>query len=658
MSPPRRDVLLATGVASVALAIRLLGLGWGLPEIYEEATPLRMAWQMGGWGPNASFDPNPHFFHYPSLLFDLHLAAQALQYWFLSTFGSLESTLDFRVMYALDRTPFYLVGRLITAAFGAAGVAAVYFLTRRVAGVFPALAAALVLATNPLQLRESRTIGVDVPLAFFATWALIEILRVLESPSRGASLRAGLALGLAISSKYTGAFLLVPLALAHGLVPASARGRRGASFLLSLLVAAAVFAATSPFVLLDAKSAWHDLAEEREHMRLGHFGDEGGLSFGFVAKCLAGDALGAPIALLALAAVIQLAFLERKRSAIVLGAYSLVFIAVIGSWSMKADRYLLPATPALLALAAAFLEWAYEKTGTTAKSRLLFTAALALAAAAHGLRGDAVDRASRADDTRTRAKAWIESHCPTGAFLLAEHSGPDVFDAVEYASLEPDVRERGFPKIEKRSLYGELVLPLYQVAPERSAPYYNLSLYEDCDMVLTSDRVSSRYLHDPTRFPEQCKFYDELDARFLRVQVFAPGKGGGPTLALYFNPRHEKPFGFRESLIGPAPFSVSSTRAFSEEATYYSQWGLNYEIFGFHEEALRAYALAIKAGPRAPGLARNLALGVARCRAAAGDRAAAIATLDAALTALHDPTDRRAIELYRRALVGEQSVPR
>jgi tetratricopeptide (TPR) repeat protein len=46
----RRARLLALAAALLAIAIRLPHLGWGLPDLQEEALPLKWAFEMGGWG--------------------------------------------------------------------------------------------------------------------------------------------------------------------------------------------------------------------------------------------------------------------------------------------------------------------------------------------------------------------------------------------------------------------------------------------------------------------------------------------------------------------------------------------------------------------------------------------------------------------------------
>ena len=101
-----------------ALGLRLAGAGWGLPQVYEEATPVKIAWSMWAWGESHGFDGNPHAFGYPSLVFYFHFVGQALLFVWLRLVGAIQSTADFRVLYALDKTSFMLVGRAISALFG------------------------------------------------------------------------------------------------------------------------------------------------------------------------------------------------------------------------------------------------------------------------------------------------------------------------------------------------------------------------------------------------------------------------------------------------------------------------------------------------------------------------------------------------------------
>ena len=45
-----RETGIPLAILLVAVGLRVYGLKWGLPGVYEEATPFRKAWAMWGWG--------------------------------------------------------------------------------------------------------------------------------------------------------------------------------------------------------------------------------------------------------------------------------------------------------------------------------------------------------------------------------------------------------------------------------------------------------------------------------------------------------------------------------------------------------------------------------------------------------------------------------
>src|SRR5207244_5897414 len=76
----RVPLVVCSAIALAALALRLHGIGWGLPEVFEEAYPFKAAWEMWGWGPQRGLDLNPHFFKYPSLTLYLQFLVQGILY--------------------------------------------------------------------------------------------------------------------------------------------------------------------------------------------------------------------------------------------------------------------------------------------------------------------------------------------------------------------------------------------------------------------------------------------------------------------------------------------------------------------------------------------------------------------------------------------------
>ena len=260
-------------VLVVALAARVYQIGWGLPFIFEEGIPIKRAWTMWSWGLPPGVDFNPHFFNYPSLTIYLNFIAQGVLYAVMRIAGVVASGVDYHARYIVDPSPFYYVGRSISVLFGVATVWFTYRVARRFAGHRAAMAAAVLLAVNTVHISRSHLVEVDVPLTFFVTLAIWLMVRLMDGPVLKSYLLAGAAIGLATSTKYTGAILVLPLVVADVIARVKAKRTPRAVYpLLSVLLAAAVFLTTSPFVVLDWETFVEHFGTERQHMHLGHFG--------------------------------------------------------------------------------------------------------------------------------------------------------------------------------------------------------------------------------------------------------------------------------------------------------------------------------------------------------------------------------------------------
>ena len=213
-----QNICLSSAIVVLACGIRLYGMNWGLPEGYEEATPLRQAWEMWGWGLDRGVDLNPHFFKYPSLTIYLQGIAQGGLYLGMKLSGAVRSAVDFNVSYVLDKTPFFVLGRALNVIFGTATVALLLVFGRRAGGYAAGIAAAFWLAVNTAHVSRSQMIEVDVPLAFFTLLTLWLLMRAMEHPSVLNFAYAGMSMGLAASTKYTGALLGLALLAAVVLV--------------------------------------------------------------------------------------------------------------------------------------------------------------------------------------------------------------------------------------------------------------------------------------------------------------------------------------------------------------------------------------------------------------------------------------------------------
>src|SRR2546426_7737683 len=151
MSARTRIWSAALVLLAVGLALRFYGLRWGLPQVYEEAYPFKKSWEMWGWGQDRSFDPNPHFFNYPTFYFYVQFVGQGILYLLLKIGGVVHNTLDYRVLYALDKTPFYVMARSISALVGGATVLVTFGIGRRLGGLAVAVVASVLVAVNQMH---------------------------------------------------------------------------------------------------------------------------------------------------------------------------------------------------------------------------------------------------------------------------------------------------------------------------------------------------------------------------------------------------------------------------------------------------------------------------------------------------------------------------
>lgn len=526
----RHPVLLGAAIALLALGIRVHGLHWGLPDVYEEGTSVEKAWGFWSWD-EPGLDLNPRFFNYPSLHFYIQFAVQAALRAGGAVTGAFPDDAAFRAAYHARPGVFFLAGRWSSALFGAATVFLLFLAGHRAGGIRVAVPAALFLAFHGMHVHKSRFVEVDVAMTFFVLLSTALLVRYVREGRGGDLLGAGIAAGLAASVKYPAALFLLQL-------PWAERIRGGSSFrarsvLAAVLLGGAAFAATSPYVLLDFGGFLRDFGAEGLHMKAGHFGGAGGGIAG-AARLFAGG-FGAPLALVALAGLIVAAFRPRGVEKLLWPVPALLFLLLATSRT-QAPHYPLPALPSL-ALLAALLLARCAGAGSAARGGVL--AGLTAVLLVPSLLGDIAEARRRgAGDTRARAREWIEDRLPAGALLLLEPHGPQLLSSSdldryrgggEFASI----REPLLAEIGDRPWYRTAVLPSFSIDVDRSDRFYRFSPYPWFEYMVLSDDVGDRYRSDPDRFPVQNEFYRAVGEWYERVARFDRGEGSGPGLEIF-----------------------------------------------------------------------------------------------------------------------------
>ncbi len=613
-----RETWILISILVAALAVRLYQIGWGLPYVYEEATPLKKAWSMWGWGSPRGLDLNPHFFNYPSLIIYLHVVSQGLVFALMKITGVVTSGADYHARFIVDPTPVYYAGRLISVVFGAGTVWMAWLVARRFNPEYSrvvSVAAALLVSVNTYFISRSHLVDVDVPLTFFVMLVFWLLLRLHENPTLVRYIAAGAAIGLAASTKYTGGMLLLPLIAVYiGLRVSRDKKKSYQPWwhpATAVLAAIAAFLLTSPFVLIDWATFVQHFGFERDHMQLGHFGLGEVSSTGFYARALAGNLLGWPAILLAVYGFIA----GYRMAAVMVAAFVLPYLVAVTSWSMHAERYLLPVVPPLLvfaAIAIGRLSGMIPKRWNRPEIKTAVVAVLIAVAAWPVVAGYPAYLRTIRYDSRTFAADWIEKSIPSGSYLVIEAYGPDLFGPQKVSQVPSSVRNAVMERKKDSKHFAVLRMPMFQVVPERSEVFYDVSLYQNADYFVTTGDVKDRYAARPDVFSRQMAFYDSLESTCSKIAEVTPGHGGGSTITIYKNIRQNTPFGMRDRVAPPPPLRGSNPPTGSEELFYYSM-GLNYEVFMRLPEAIASYDMAFRYPVTRPAAFKNLVLRKTQC---------------------------------------------
>ncbi|HLY23578.1 MAG TPA: glycosyltransferase family 39 protein [bacterium] len=439
-----REGLLAGLIVACALALRLLGVGRGLPYLHEwdEVFVLPHVITMV-----RDHTLNPGIFFYGTLYYYLLCPVVYVHALYLHAHGILPSIRDVVLAHPLvpgylwyiGAPSFYLWARAFTAMLGAATVYLTYRLGGAVFGRPVGLLAAALLAAAPGAVYYADTVRVDVPEAFFATAALLAGLGVLRRGRRRDYLTAGLLTGLAVSTKQTAVWLVVPLVIAHVFnTRRTALVDAALGWMALGVVAGGVFG--TPYVLIHPEEVWAGFSWHTESYGLlalpgpVEYLSKLGLNLGYLFwPTQGGDWYVVPHAGLGLlpgiAAVVGVAagFRLQPRVQWYLLAFPAVQLLFLARANVFYTRNLSPVLPLVAIWAALGAVWVWERAaGAGPLRRPGWRTAAAAAGIAILLIGPVRESAVLGwwlyshRDTRTQAVAWLRGHVPKGAAVAFE----------------------------------------------------------------------------------------------------------------------------------------------------------------------------------------------------------------------------------------------
>jgi Dolichyl-phosphate-mannose-protein mannosyltransferase len=532
-------ILVALGmVVALALGLHLWGMMGDLPYPPDVDEPDFMhpaLWMLG----HRTLDPN--WFAHPASTIIYPIAALS-ELWYqvakhVPPFAHAMPGIGRE--FVADPTPFYVIGRLVSIAYGVGCVLATWLLARRIVGNAGGVLAALLLPATAMVVAYGQLVRTDMAGTFFALVAVWLALRAMDDGRFRDWALAAVVIGLAISTRYFYAALVVPYGVAALLWLRSSRARPDPRLrprrpwavpIVALLATPAAFAITSPFVVVHLPRV---LAALRADAVSAHPGADGltpvGNAIWYVSEVI--PATFSPVILaLAIVGVVVVARLNWRATAVV-AAYAVSYLAAVSAYPLHWSRYVIPLVPVVGVFAAgavlAIGAWVVAAVsnllarrgrgrppvepdiGASARRRRLAiglaSAMLVVLLVPSVLTVAAADRLRAAPSTRVLATEWIVANVPPSSRIAQEmytaYLGGTGYDVLHPFSLG-----------------------------NRSIDAYRADGYR---YLVTSSAITERF-QDASHYPSEYAFYRSLEATGHLLASFQPGQDrSGPLISIY-----------------------------------------------------------------------------------------------------------------------------
>ncbi|MEJ7824614.1 MAG: glycosyltransferase family 39 protein [Solirubrobacteraceae bacterium] len=524
--------LAVAALLAVAFGLRVWGVDHGLPYAYnadENAHFVTRAIGIFGhsWDPNYYVNP-PAYTYLAHLLLGISI-------------GGRQSVAS---EFAADPTQIWVLTRVLSAVLGTLAVWLTYLAGTRLVDRRVGLLAAGIFTVSFLPVFYSKLALNDVPTLAPLCLALWGVAGVLRLGRMRDYVIAGIGLGLACATKYTGGIVLVPLIAATVVQLMAPGGKAGAlrGIAIACGLALVAFLAANPYAVLNFDAFWEGLIHQSDASgdsagKLGLTQENGYLyylwSFGW--------GLGWVPLIFAVGGAVRLWFDERRLVWVLVPAIVL-FVLFMGSQSRYFGRWLMPVFPlvCILAAYAAFelADWG-ARLRPALKPTLIVAAVVAVCAQGfvYSLHSGLV--LSR-EDTRNLAREWMVANVPVGKKIVVEPVVPDLW-AQDIGNPSP-LTSNGNRWFKFPTSRSEIDPDTGEKLPFGETKIVNI---EDFEKVLTPDLVSKfeeqgycfvvvgstqrgRAEAEPDKVPRALDYYRELERRSkvaYRASPYAEGEG-------------------------------------------------------------------------------------------------------------------------------------
>jgi len=517
-------------ILSLALVLRLWGIGFGLPQRYhiDEPPHVLAALRIATGDLHITYPYNS-----PNLFQFMLVGLYGLWYGIGRIAGTFSSPADVVALYQRDPTGFYLLARGLVALLGTVTVAQLYFLGRRLSGRLVGSLAAIFLALTFGHARNTHYAVTDTLLANLVMASLLGTILYRRSRCKRHLILAGMAGGAAVGLKYLPAPVLLPPLLAffqhRGNSETQDTMRKGfkGAFILGLSsFVGFLFAFPAPLFSLNLfRVQWHQVWTQASSS-LGSIRIDPSPSPLFYLKASVVD-LGIPMSVSAVLGLVLWLHKRRPAGYAYVTVFGVSYFAGISLVQTVFARYALPLVPLLVLLAAEAIVEVIRLVQRRASTRFARVVGVILCLivgsvpAANLIRYDVLLTRT---DTRTLAQDWIEAHVPSGTRIAMQWYGPALSRADD-------------PEPGSRRTYDVVIIDPFDVRPET----YDLDTYRKRGVAyLVVNSWNRSFQHKNfTQNQVRKRFYTQLESEAQVVARFRPTLTG-----------EEVPFVF-EQIYGP-----------------------------------------------------------------------------------------------------------
>ena len=523
-------------VVLCGLSLRLYGINFGLPYLYNSDEPLFVdaAMQM-----LSAHSLNPNWFGVPaSTTIYLSAALYSVIFGAGVALGFFANPSDFKVLYVQNPAILYLSGRLIIACFGAATIPLVYMIGRRLFNRWTGVLAAALVALSPVHVYYSKLIRPDVQMSFLTLAAFWFCLKILERPTLLSYVMAGFLIGLGTATKYPAIVVALVIVLAH-ILSKPQQWSDHAKLLASGLASVVGLFVGSPYLLVKYEQALREVAMEARPSHLSATGE--GLIQNIVWYLTGPLSHAVSTAGLLLGVIgIALCVIQKERSKWLLIAFPVIFFLFICSLNLRWERWIVPVIPPLCILSAHTIFRIASRIGQTFKPAIGISTALLLflGVGSFLLHEDFLQgQMLSAPETRTLARDWIIDTVPQGSRLLVEQHTPqfrvEPYELFEVTYPEGTHITEAYPMGRISGVAKALFIPMGVIGKLKDPEIIRQNKIE---YMILSDWYD-RYVAEqgPAADPHAVATYEALMRMGTKIyethSVF--GQNDGPTIRIY-----------------------------------------------------------------------------------------------------------------------------